>query len=542
MSRPDEREIRDLAQQLSAGRLSRREFVARASLLGLSMGAIGSIVAACGGEEAAPPAEAPPAEAPPAEAPPAEAPPAEAPPAEAPPAGPTGASDEIAVEAAKQFSGTTINITWESGLQANDPKLVWAAEWEELTGIKINVIELDNAALYTKGLEEHIAGSGAHDIVNILPAWIPDFVAAGAIVPIDEWAAKYLNPADLEDFHPLYKGMPIWQGQNYGFFDDGDVFLLYYRKDIFEELGLEPPATYDDWIAIAQQITDAKAPEVYGADFWRNPTFQQWAFLPMFQGQGGVPFAPETLEPQINNELGVQVLEQILALNKTAAPGVEAPSHDPVAVLTSWLQGSTASMYWWPPPGRWSAGYGGAGEAGFDFVAESTVVDKVGYAPMPGGGWHAAGFVLSIAANSPNQEAAYLTTQWITSPRVSLKRVTQPIALRDPYRLSHYSSEEYRGLWADAGAYLDALKQAANVAFTDWAIPGGQEYFLAIDKAVTATMGGQDPQSALDTAVSEFNSITDRLGRDKQIEFWNAYLQTPGSSPSTTIEALGQAV
>jgi multiple sugar transport system substrate-binding protein len=533
MSKPDEREVRDLAQQLSAGRLSRREFVTRTSALGLSIGAIGSLVAACGGDDDEAAAPAPPAETPPAEPPAGET-------GAAPPAtGPSGESDVIAAEAAKQFSGTTLNITWESGLQANDPKLVWGAEWEELTGIKINVIELDGPAQFTKPLEEHIAGSGAHDLITINSAILADFVAAGVIIPIDDYAAEYLPAAHLDDYHPLYKGMPIRDGQNYGFFDDGDVFVLYYRKDIFEEMGLQPPATYDEWIATAQQITDERAPEIYGADFWRNPSTQQWSFLPMFQGQGGDPFDAANMEPQINNEIGVRALEQILELNKTAAPGVE--QRDAVGVLTSWLQGNTASMYWWPPPGRWSAGYGGAGEEGFDFVAESTVVDKVGYAPLPGN-WHAGGFVCCVAANSPNQEAAYLTAQWITSPRVSLNRVMQPIALRDPYRLSHYDSEEYRALWADAGAYLDTLKQNANTAYTDWLVLGWNEYSIAIDQAVTATYGGQDPKSALDQAVSDMNGITDRLGRDEQVEQWATYQQTPGSGPSTTVEALGLAV
>lgn len=529
MSKPDEREAQDLVQQLGAGKLTRRQFVTRASALGLSAGAIGSILAACGGgeeEEAAPPA--PPEEAPPPE------------PEAAPPAAPTEASDAIAVEAAKQFAGTTINIVWESGLQANDPKIVWGPDWEELTGIKINVIELDHADIFTKGLAEHIAGSGAHDILTIEPAWIPDFAAAGAIIPVDDFIGQYLNPADLEDYHPLYKGMSVFQGQNYGFFDDGDTLILYYRKDLFEELGLSPPATWDEIPTIAQKIRDAKGGDVFGADFWRNPTFQQWSFLPGFQGQGGVPFDPATMDATINSDVGVTVLEQILAQNKVAPPGVE--QHDPVTVLTRWLEGNVGMMWWWPPPGRWSAGYGGAGEKGFEFVAESQVVDKVGYAVLPGGGWHAAGFVCAVTANSKNQEAAYLTAQWFTSPVISLKRVTQPIALRDPYRLSHYSSEEYRGLWADAGAYLDTLKQAANVTFTDWAIPGWQEYALAIDKAVTSVMGGADPKGALDQAAKDLNAVTDKLGRDKQIEFWNAYLQTPGSSADTTIEKLGQAV
>ena len=77
--------------------------------------------------------------------------------------------------------------------------------------------------------------------------------------------------------------------------------------------------------------------------------------------------------------------------------------HDPVTVLNAWLGGTVGMMFWWPPPGRWSAGLV-AGQEGFDFVAESTVADKVGYAVMPQGhGAHASGFHVAVGADSPNQ-------------------------------------------------------------------------------------------------------------------------------------------
>ena len=53
--------------------------------------------------------------------------------------------------------------------------------------------------------------------------------------PLDDYFAKYMNKADLDDYHPLFKALPTYKGKVWGFFDDGDMFALYYRKDIFED-------------------------------------------------------------------------------------------------------------------------------------------------------------------------------------------------------------------------------------------------------------------------------------------------------------------
>ena len=42
--------------------------------------------------------------------------------------------------------------------------------WEELTGIKINVVEIPIGELFTKTLAEHRARTGAFDMLNVVPA------------------------------------------------------------------------------------------------------------------------------------------------------------------------------------------------------------------------------------------------------------------------------------------------------------------------------------------------------------------------------------
>src|SRR6476620_3475447 len=52
--------------------------------------------------------------------------------------GPADGSAYRAVQAAKQYSGVTINMTYEAGLQALDPRNYSGPVFEQLTGIKSN--------------------------------------------------------------------------------------------------------------------------------------------------------------------------------------------------------------------------------------------------------------------------------------------------------------------------------------------------------------------------------------------------------------------
>ena len=82
-----------------------------------------------------------------------------------------------AVEAAKQFAGSTITVVAEAGLQALLDTQYTGPEWEKLTGIKVKVVELPFEEIYPKTLLEKQAGTGGYDVVLISPAWLADMVA-----------------------------------------------------------------------------------------------------------------------------------------------------------------------------------------------------------------------------------------------------------------------------------------------------------------------------------------------------------------------------
>ena len=113
-----------------------------------------------------------------------------------------------------------------------------------------------------------------------------------------------MNRADLEDYHPLYKALPTYKNKIWGFFDDGDMFALYYRKDIFEDPKMKDayqkkfnkplavPTTWEDYAQVAQFITDQMAPAVYGAAHFRKAGApgNQYDFLQQYRANGGVLF------------------------------------------------------------------------------------------------------------------------------------------------------------------------------------------------------------------------------------------------------------
>jgi multiple sugar transport system substrate-binding protein len=468
--------------------------------------------------------------------------------------GPQDGSAYRAVQAAKKLKGRSITMTYEAGLQALEPRNFSGPLWQDLTGIGSNVVELSHPDQYSKPIAEHIAASGAYDILDIEPAWIPSLADGGVIAPIGDLVAKYMNPADLEDYHPLYKFLPTYKGKRWGFFDDGDMFALYYRKDIFEDPKLQapykakfnkdfgPPATWDEYAQVAQFITDQLAPNVYGAAHFRKAGSpgNQFSFLQEYRANGGVFFDPKTMKAQLASPAGITTLQQMIAANKASMPGNN--DLDAVALWAAWLQGKVAMMFSWPPTGRMSENYAQRDKA-INFVPSSSIAGKVGYAVMPGGAAEqASGYVKALTADSQNRDAAYLFMQWTTCPAVSLVRVMLPYTLRDPYRLSHYTSPLYRSLWPAAKDYLITLSNSANIAVEDMFMPGWQDYALTIDRMCTSVWAGEDPKAALARAAAEWDGVTQRVGVDSQRAAYEQFLKLPGCYPDHTIAKLGMAV
>jgi len=82
------------------------------------------------------------------------------------------------------------------------------------------------------------------DVLNLDVIWIPEFAAAGWILPLDDFLTK-ANP-DLADFLPAGLACSRYRNNIFALPWYVDAGLLYYRRDLYEALGLDPPRTLSD--------------------------------------------------------------------------------------------------------------------------------------------------------------------------------------------------------------------------------------------------------------------------------------------------------
>ena len=488
------------------------------SLIGFALATLALGLSGCGKKEEAPAPAATPA------------------PAAAPAAGKSAA--QIAVEAAKPLcaDGKTITIVWEAGLQSLDPTQFSGPLWEKETGCKVKVIEVPTAEMFTKIMQEYRAGTGAYDALNVIPAWMPDLAQAGALEVLDPFVDKYGFRSELQSIAATYRDNQMTvDGKIYGFPDDGDVFLFYYRKDIFarEDLqkafkakynyDLAPPKTWQQFDEIGSFLTTAlKKEKIYGASFFREPPYTMYMFQERFRVEGG-KFFDANMKAAVNSDVGVKVFTEMRKENRFMPKGVEKFGF--VENLATFLKGESAMTISWPPYGRFAAGYL-ANEKALSWVPKSTIADKVGYALPPGGHPQlAAGFALSVASTSKNKEAAYLFIQWLNSEEISNERVKLPYALRDPFRDSHFTSPGYLALWPDAKEYLAALGEGAKTGLLDLSLIQTDKYEEALRQGISKLWAGQDPKKILDKVAADWDAATQQVGMDKQkavYESWAA--------------------
>ncbi len=363
-----------------------------------------------------------------------------------------------------------------------------------------------------------------------------------------------MNKADLEDYHPLYKDLPTYKGKRWGFFDDGDQFALYYRRDVFEDPKLRQayqakfkrdlavPRTWDEYAETAQFITDQMAPKLYGAVHFRKAGSpgNQFAFLQEFRANGGVFFDDKTMRAQLATPAGVTTLRQMVAANKASVPGND--DLDAVAAWVAWLQGKAAMLYSWPPTGRMSENYSQRAKA-VNFVPHSDVAGKVGYAvdarrprrdgvrlrEGTGRRFRARGGGLPVHA--VGHEPAGLPC-----PRHAALHVARSVSLV-PLQLATVSRAMARG----EGLPRHPVQRRERRR-------GGHRYArLAGLRAqpgpdVYSVWAGADPQAALQKAAAEWDAITDKIGVDAQRAAYEQFKKLPGCYADHTVEALGRAV
>lgn len=143
--------------------------------------------------------------------------------------------------------------------------------------------------------------------------------------------------------------------------------VLWYRTDLFEAAGLEPPETWDDWLAAAEQLTDGG---VYGVALPAGEAQYGSTFLQMLMWQAGTETFNADLSLKLaGNERAAEAVEFFANMLEYAPPG--ATSYNFGEVIDAFTSGRVATAPYW---GR---------VLGRVYSDAPDLVGKVGAVPLP---------------------------------------------------------------------------------------------------------------------------------------------------------------
>lgn len=228
------------------------------------------------------------------------------------------------------------------------------------------------------------------------------------IRPLDDLVAKYgqnLTPNQLIKIDG--KVMAI------AFMGNGQH--LFYRKDILEQAGVQPPKSYDEVLAAAKAIKDKGLME-YPLAASVKPGWDLAAeFVNDYLGTGAEFFAPGSAELAIDNENGLKVLETMRA--QTAYMDPDYLTFDASEIQKEYEAGKVAIMNEWGS----IAGAILDDEGAADGVVANTVLAA---APTIGGGTVPAaalwwdGFTIAKNISDEDAEASFQAMMHAISPEM----------------------------------------------------------------------------------------------------------------------------
>lgn len=240
----------------------------------------------------------------------------------------TGAASKRSAFAAPAFlQGST--VVFALG-QDDAPKIQpLVDEYASANNVTIELQPNPFASLLEKLTLNLTQATGAYDIVSMDDPWMPQFAGGQFLMNLQELMDQRGMAVD-EDFVPELLALgdfPAGTGLR-GIPWVGNVQVFAWRTDVLEDMEIAKPETWDDVLAAAQAITDARGAEgLYGIGLRGqagNPAAT--SFLPVLRGYGTDLF-DENWEPQLETPEALAAMETQLALAKLAPPGVENVDH-----------------------------------------------------------------------------------------------------------------------------------------------------------------------------------------------------------------------
>lgn len=356
-----------------------------------------------------------------------------------------------------------------------------------------------------KVMAAHLAGNDP-DLYNLNLYWYTRHVDAGVTMPLDDLLANSDLAAEVDDL--IRPDLLQTDGKQMAMWKWVIPTALVYRKDLFDEAGLEPPMTWDEFIAAGQELTKDLDGDG-NIDQWgfcftgsKAEAGYHYVFIPFAWGEGGEVF-DDDFNAVFNDEAGLKAMQLTVDLvqeYQISPPDVTAWAYDDV---TRGMENGTCAMIIEGSHRieRIAQGLGDPNKVGISYIPSST-----GNPPAPS---MFTGWTFSIPTGSQHPEEAFKYIEYFQSPEAQWHAIK--VAGQMPNRFSLLEDPYFdEAENAHIKFWMDYVKENSKVTPN----PPQPGFFRMTELMETAfqevILGEKDAQQALDDAVATWNNELER--------------------------------
>ncbi|WP_018601952.1 sugar ABC transporter substrate-binding protein [Mycobacterium sp. 155] len=401
----------------------------------------------------------------------------------------------------------TVTIAMVSNSQMTDARSL-ANRFEAANpDIKLRFVTLSENQARAKITASTAMGGGEFDVVMISNYEAPQWAENGWLVNLSDYARN--TPGyDENDFIPSLRESLSYKGNMYAVPFYGESSFLMYRKDLFEQAGIEMPHN-PTWQQVADAAAKLDSPDMVGICLRGKPGWGEvLAPLDTVINTFGGRWYDEKWNAQLTSpEVEKAVDFYVNLVRNHGEPGAATSGFGECA--TQFAQGRAAM--WYDATSAVSV---------LEDPASSKVVGKVGYAmaptvEKPNSGWLYT-WALGIPKSSDKPDAAWKFIAWMTDQNY-IKLVGEQLGwARVPpgSRLSTYQIPQYKEAAKAFGQVtLDSIEGATPAKPTVQPVPYTGVQFLAIPEFQDL---GTRVSQQISAAIAGQKSVSDALEQSQK--------------------------
>lgn len=322
-------------------------------------------------------------------------------------------------------------ITWPPAPPVNLSLVVPASEatyWSLLINdfeaknrdIRISLVEVENRQgdLTEKLKEFHTINFQAEnpsDLIYMDVIWVSEFADKG-------WLMNLSDRISAQELAEFVESDVVAGRYNSGLYRipfRSDIGLLYYRKDLLEQAGYQPPQTFQQLLKISQALQKQDATK-WGY-LWQGREYEGLSamFVEVLHGYGGFWINPATREVGLNQPEAIAAVRFVVQTIEEKISPAEVISYSEDESLAEFQQGNAVFLRGWPY--MWAVAN----------AKNSPIRGKVGIQPMKlqagkgrGGGCNGS-WGLGIAKTSKHPKEAWKAIAYLTSTRTQRRFILE---------------------------------------------------------------------------------------------------------------------